>query len=747
MKNILIVTSGIKGPTLAGGIATAFYNLAILLKNNGFHVSILYASHPYYGAKINDPAYWIEYYQKNGINFIPLEDTTPLYGQDMMQRSFKIYSYLKNNSTQYDKIIFHDHGGTAYYTFLAKKLELHFENNDLVISAHGNTRLSDYFNRRFPKDHNALVTYFLEQKSIEYADYVISPSAYYISWYKEQGYKISDDRSSVIQNVLLKNDMLSQVETSTPKERAHFCFFGRVEKLKGIFVFLEALRILISNHPELNEKDRIKISIVGNLTQINNVNIKDYIDEKIKEFNFDVVFKTSFNSEEALTYIASNRGIIVNPTLGETSSYTVLEAITYNIRFLSSGIQGIKELIDEQYYDQVFFEPGNANQLATKLYEYYDDSKLGYAKRSISNEDTNKHWINFLGKSLSPKNVQIPSLKADPTISVCIPTTGQRDIISDTLVSLSNQDYKNFEIVIVIDGGDLTSFEEVAQDGLNAVKNKKISLTIERLSHRYKAGVCNYAVENLVKGDYVLFFDDDDIAKEHMISTYAKVLKNDASIDMATDFCQCFAVDNERGTNVAFSPEKVVLKHISLGVGNAKSANLIINYFGKANFIVKRDKYLELGGMSETSIMTPYVDWDLFVKASTNNLNVEIIPEVLYYYRMNSQDSIFYTTHDYEDIQGQEKRYLAHKKIVDSITSSENVNSGLKDYVLYAQSKLALPPVTKAQKNELQTVNELQKQVDDLLWQKDWYEKTYERLPWWWKKVGALIRKVRILFK
>ncbi len=38
---------------------------------------------------------------------------------------------------------------------------------------------------------------------------------------------------------------------------------------------------------------------------------------------------------------------------------------------------------------------------------------------------------------------------------------------------------------------------------------------------------------------------------------------------------------------------------------------------------------------------------------------------------------------------------------------------------------------------------DLQYYVEDLLKQKEWYETTYEQLPYLWKKVGALIRKLK----
>ena len=93
--SICIVTSGIKGPIKFGGIATAFHNLSIFLAESGNRVSVLYVNHPYYYSE--DYNYWKTYYEKFGVNLLPLAKPEALYGTREMQESYYVYRHLKEN--------------------------------------------------------------------------------------------------------------------------------------------------------------------------------------------------------------------------------------------------------------------------------------------------------------------------------------------------------------------------------------------------------------------------------------------------------------------------------------------------------------------------------------------------------------------------------------------------------------------------------------------------------------------------
>jgi glycosyltransferase involved in cell wall biosynthesis len=95
-----------------------------------------------------------------------------------------------------------------------------------------------------------------------------------------------------------------------------------------------------------------------------------------------------------------------------------------------------------------------------------------------------------------------------PLVSIIIPTFNRASIINDTLDSILDQTYSNWECLVVDDG----STDETKKVIHNyALKDPRIS-ALERPPEKSKgANSCrNYGL-SLAKGDYVIFFDSDDI--------------------------------------------------------------------------------------------------------------------------------------------------------------------------------------------------------------------------------------------
>lgn len=718
--NILIVSSGIKGPTLMGGIATAFYNLAILLAKQNFNVNVLYAAHPFYGSKEKDPEYWAEEFKKQNINFIPLTDKTDCYGQQMMVRSYRIYNYLNTSKTKYDKIVFHDFGGIGYYTVLAKRNLNKFANTELIISCHGNNRLSDNFNGRNIDSHNKLMDYYLEQKSVEYADKTVTPSKFYETWFKDHHYL--QPNNHVIQNVVHDKSIIytDSIHSKINKQKIkHFCFFGRIETLKGIFLVVNAIQHLKETSPEI--LNSIRLTFIGNAVQINGRNSILLLKKEFDKIDFKVNFKTNLNTEEALKFMRKTNGIMLNPTLGETSSYTVMESILNGIPFLASDIAPIKELIPKKFHSSNLFGNNNSESLAEKMIDYVQ-KEIPSPDLKTPKDKTESKWVELLSnpyKKDKTSKVQLTESK----ISVIIPTKDRIDLLESTLHSVLNQGYSNYDIYVGNDNGRKDN-EDLEKMILNIHNPKSIPISLYKFKNNGKAHICN-ELSKKADCEFLMLFDDDDIALPNMLSTYnasAKLTKG----KFFTDITQCFEEDDE-GESVDWNPKKITYKHISLGVGDSASVNFFINYFGKPNFFVEKTTYQHIGGMTEKYPNTPYIDWDLFAKASAKDVEITMIPEVLYLYRMKSRNSIYYGAHDVNSNEAIQRRLLGHKKVAENFASAVPVK--WRDVFMYSHLQLALPKIddsaSKNLNNQIETLRKKNKETEKEL---SWYKKELEHV-------------------
>ncbi len=108
-------------------------------------------------------------------------------------------------------------------------------------------------------------------------------------------------------------------------------------------------------------------------------------------------------------------------------------------------------------------------------------------------------------------------MKSDPLISIVIPTYNRADLIGKTIKSALEQDYSDYEI-IVIDDGSTDETESV----LSAYSNEIIYRKVEN-GERGRAR--NIGVSES-KGEYVYFLDSDDLLYPQHLRTAVEMIRN-----------------------------------------------------------------------------------------------------------------------------------------------------------------------------------------------------------------------------
>lgn len=117
-----------------------------------------------------------------------------------------------------------------------------------------------------------------------------------------------------------------------------------------------------------------------------------------------------------------------------------------------------------------------------------------------------------------------------PHISVVVATYRRTDSLSKALVSLANQTYSNFEIVVVDDNGD-KEWNEKVKDVVVGFQDeypeRKLKCVVN-LANMGSANARNVGIQNS-NGEYVAFLDDDDVYLPDKLETQIKgMLENGA---------------------------------------------------------------------------------------------------------------------------------------------------------------------------------------------------------------------------
>ena len=125
----------------------------------------------------------------------------------------------------------------------------------------------------------------------------------------------------------------------------------------------------------------------------------------------------------------------------------------------------------------------------------------------------------------------------NPKISIITASYNYADLIGETITSVINQTYDNWELIIVDDGSDDNSLEVIQKF---CRENEKLKLLTHEnnqnkgLSETLKLG-CNEAT-----GDYIAFLESDDLWSEHYLAEKVKLLGHFKDMDLVFNTVELF---------------------------------------------------------------------------------------------------------------------------------------------------------------------------------------------------------------
>ncbi len=101
-----------------------------------------------------------------------------------------VYDFFKRAPGEYDLVLFDNNLADAYYCLTAKQTGLLFEHTGLGVQTHGPSKWRYEADKRFVEEPTQLMNQEAEQRCIERADFVISPSQDLVDWMRSQGWSL-----------------------------------------------------------------------------------------------------------------------------------------------------------------------------------------------------------------------------------------------------------------------------------------------------------------------------------------------------------------------------------------------------------------------------------------------------------------------------------------------------------------------------------------------------------------------------
>jgi len=186
--------------------------------------------------------------------------------------------------------------------------------------------------------------------------------------------------------------------------------------------------------------------------------------------------------------------------------------------------------------------------------------------------------------------------KAEPLVSVLLPTHSRRNSLPTALSSVVRQNYSNLEIFVIRDGGEDVS------DIINSFNDPRI-VFIDRPENRGKAFSLNQALLR-AKGKYIAYLDDDDLYYPHHIETLVDTLEDryDCQVaysDLYRTYCR-IGPDDER---------EVLSKVLDISRDFDRFFTLCFNHTLHVSLMHTREILEKTGTFNEE--LNVLVDWDL----------------------------------------------------------------------------------------------------------------------------------------
>lgn len=208
--------------------------------------------------------------------------------------------------------------------------------------------------------------------------------------------------------------------------------------------------------------------------------------------------------------------------------------------------------------------------------------------------------IEMLEKLLKAEHPDCKVLRENmktPKVSVIIPTYNSEQFIGETLDSVFNQNYQNFE-VIVVDDGSCDGTDKVIsgyKDRLTYIRKKNEGISIAR----------NTAIA-VARGEYIAFIDHDDIWVPEKLKEQIALLEDNKAIGLC--FSDAYIIDEKgrRGSSL--------FKICPPYSGMVFKKLLKENFIPVPTAIVRKDIFKEVGLFNPQHRITE--DWDLFLRIS-----------------------------------------------------------------------------------------------------------------------------------
>ena len=198
------------------------------------------------------------------------------------------------------------------------------------------------------------------------------------------------------------------------------------------------------------------------------------------------------------------------------------------------------------------------------------------------------------------ERAEICSKRADPMVSVIVPTCNRPATLVEAVQSILNQTYPNVEIVVVNDAG------ADVQSVVSSLNEKGNITYVKHDRNRGLAAARNTGLK-MARGKYITYLDDDDLFYPEHLETLIEGLEASGERVAYTDAYRAHHAEKD-GKDV------VVQRGVFFSLDFCAEKMLVSNFIPVLCVMHEKSCLDDVGLFDET--LTTHEDWDLWIRMS-----------------------------------------------------------------------------------------------------------------------------------
>ncbi len=233
----------------------------------------------------------------------------------------------------------------------------------------------------------------------------------------------------------------------------------------------------------------------------------------------------------------------------------------------------------------------------------------------------------------------------NPLVSVIIPAFNVEKYIEETISSVLNQSYTNYEIIVVDDSSTDKTLEIIGK-----ISKKDSRVKLFKIEHSGRPAVPRNFGISKAQGELIAFLDSDDLWAKEKLSAQIGFL------EINPDLIFVYSMSVTFGKVNLFSPHYEVLPLLHKTARNYADLISKGNSITCSSVLIKKKYLEEVNGFDEDAELKAVEDYDLWLRLSKLG-SFGFIPRIHTYYRVHSTQS----SSDWE-MKQKRLEYLASKR-------------------------------------------------------------------------------------